>query len=562
MNMHEPNQFQQQPASHPPEPGRQLVFSPGLAINLMMTGVMIASIAYALARFLTVLVALPVAVALGAVFGHFAHMALDARVPTRHRLIAATAALLIFLVTCGLSYGSLYAALFAEQSSLRYFEESRRPLMQKINGQLANAETARRALQAWADHSEVKSQAEAKTGGSCPSKAESTGIRGPIAKWRESEKGIAGDLAKEFSDRLKEAGKRIDPVRDKLPTTYAESLVVGAALNAGAESVESLTRGAFPASVADTLKRQAVAKITWRNGETFACGDTARDELLARAAAAVAELQRGTVLEPLRPPIDLRQDKEVMITGLLRGFNLAAAVATGGLSGSFKDDPLMTQALNKGWINRETLPFALAALIELCVVLTASWARDRGSAPIPFEPVGWLTGMRQRQAATARPIARSLLALWSAVARVVINLFYAVPIAAHGAGQEVGPAADPRLTERELRWAETLLLWLAYVHDCAYLCVPIVPSTDKARTAARCLEYQGKAVLLASAATWEHVSRSPEFAHRVLMLLPDAKLKRYEIYRLSPDAAQAFRLQWLEPGPERPRSPASPQESA
>lgn len=241
---------------------------------------------------------------------------------------------------------------------------------------------------------------------------------------------------------------------------------------------------------------------------------------------------------------------------------IGRAPSTAGLFGSFQDDPLMAQALKKGWINRETLPFALAALIELCVVLTATWARERGSAAIPFEPVSWLTGMRRRQATTARPIARVLLALWHAVARVAINLFYAVPIAAYDVNQELGPASDPRLTERELRWAESLLLWLAYVHDCAYLCVPIVPSTDKARTAARCLEYQGKAVLLASAATWEHVSRSPEFAHRVLMLLPDAKLKRYEIYRLSPDAAQAFRLHWLDPGPDRHSGTASPRERA
>lgn len=559
MNMNEmPSSGAEPPAT--PAPVRRAEFHPALAINLMMTMVMVASIAYALFRFLPLLVALPVAIALSAVFGHMADTALNGSAPKR-RIIAAIAAALIFLVTCGLSYGALYGSLFAEQSALKYFEEVRRPLMDKLNAQLANAETARQALQSWADSSKTKAEIEAKSGGSCPSRRESTGVKGPIATWRETEMQIANDLAAAYTKRLEQAKARIDPYRDKLPVSYAESLAIGAAINSGVETVEALAHGAFPSSTADTLKRQAATTITWKNGEKFACNDNARDEVMARAAKAVADLQAGAMLQPIKPAIDLREDKEVMITGLLRGFNIAAAASTVGLVGGFKDDPLMDRALAKGAINRETLPFALAALIELTVVLTAAWARERGGTPIPFEPVAWAHEAHARRQATQPALKRMAMALWHGVARALINLFYAMPSSTDlQAGDK--PQADPKLTEREMGWADLVLPWLSYVHDCAYLAIPILPSTQRARAAARCLDEDGQAVLLASAASWPQVSASPEFAHRVEIMVPDAKLKRYEIYRLSPDVAQAFRLHWLEPDPDRHSGTASPRERA
>lgn len=529
-------------------------FSPARLFNLMMVAVMTGSVAFSLTSFLSNWIAVPVALTLGGIFNYLAHAVVEPDVPHLKRATHAIAAGLIFLLTCGLSYGALYLKLFADTSALKHFETARLPLMQQMHQQLGNAEAAQGALLAWQSDAAAKATAEETVGGTCATKAASTGKPGAISQWRRAERNIAETLSKDFTNRVSSLRSQLTNLDASRAATYSEMRALGDRINLAVNATETLTHGAFAQGVAATLERQGESTITWKNGEVFICGDAARDETLARATTAVAALLDSPVLKKLSPVLDLDRNKDVMVAGLLRGFNLAAFVVSFGRFGSFADDALMTNALAHGAINSETLPFAIAAVLELCVLLTAAWAAHGGAGLFPPNPVRAVAATRRAAQRAQTGSSRLAYAVLYHALRVIVGLFFiqksvttAHASQYHGTPTPASAAAamDPVIPDRELTWAADLVPFIAHVHDRAYLFLTNVPDAVRARKIARCLHFQGIAQLITGSASWSQVSEHTDLVPDLLRL-PDAETRRYEVYALAPGYVQAARLAELQ----------------
>lgn len=523
-------------------------FAPARFFNLLMVAVMTGSIAFSLTSFLSPWIAVPVALTLGGIFNYLAHAVIAPTVPHVKRAIYAAAAVLIFLLTCGLSYGSLYLSLFADTSALKYFEAKRLPLMRQMHQQLGNADAAQGALLAWQLDASDKATAEETVGGTCANKAASTGKQGPISQWRLGERTIAQNLSKDFTSRVSALRTQLTTLDASRAKNYSEMRALGDQINLAVNATEALAHGAFAQGVSATLERQVDSTISWKNGEVFKCGDAARDETLARAATAVTALLQSPVLMKLSPVLDLDRQKDVMVAGLLRGFNLAAFVVSFGRFGSFDDDALMTNALARGAINSETLPFAVAAVLELCVLLTAAWSAQGGPGLFQPNPVRAVASMRLAAQHAKSGLSRVVFAIFYHVLRVVVGLFFieksvtATPTSnSHAMPAPASVAMDPVIPARELSWVVDLMPWIVHVHDRAYVCLTNVPGAERARNVARTLHYQGVAQLITGSASWSQVSANTDLVPN-LLTLPDAETRRYEVYALAPHYAQAARL--------------------
>ena len=543
-------------------------FAPAAAINLLVLAIMVAAIGASLSKYFGWLIGIAMGLALSYVFSALVKtlLAPSGAVKRGERILAGLFALALFGVTMGLSYGTLYATLFAQSSALVEFQRVRLPMQRQLESVvLANAEGAVKAFTAWQVDSEKKAEQEGKGGGTCPTKAASLGRRGPIAMWRESEAGIAANLQRELKSNVEGIRTRFNALKDRKAENFGDAMAITSGLNVLIESSEALARGSYVKATQETLARQLAIDITWPNGEVFRCGDNTRDELMKRAQTALnemADVKKNPPLQPLAPAIDLSNPQELTIRGLLRAFNGIALVGTLGEVGSFADDSLMQTALRtKGLINRETLGFFIAGLIEFCVLFTAFLAVRSGQAPFPLQPTRMLASLQNRAEQQANGPFRLVMLLSLAMFKLIVNLFFARPgRMSHSAEGNIAALkhdavviSDPVYPPRELDWALLLAPYLLPNHDGDYLIVPNTKQCARVQMAARALEYQSAVVLLNLDVLWGSLASYWPAANQFERLLPSARNLHYAVYKLVPAFAQAMRLQLLQP----PRQPST-----
>lgn len=536
----------------------RVVFAPALAVHLLTVTLMAGAVAWSIAQLIGWWVAMPIGIALTYVFSMLAKRLTAPRyVVTRgQRVASGIAAIGIFAVTVSLSYGSLYATLFAETSALTNFAAARVPLERALEQAIANAQTAQNALRDWSVHSRTMRDLEQHQGGSCPAKPASLAIRGGIARWRDADALTASTLSAELASRVTQLRQSVDTAKALTPTTFRQLQEASRQWNAAVEMEESLARGAYIKAAKDSLTRQLAAEISWPR-ETFRCGDTARDELIERALSALKQIERGPALQPLAVVIDLSNRQDIAGRGMIRGFNMILKALSFGAAGSFVDDALMVEAVKKGLINRETLPFALSALLELSVLLTGALVHQRRNVVFPYQPVTaltrWSRGADELQPRLLRIIAAgTLLAM-----RTLINLVFA-EATNDGDGkyrERFGPTPgtfevpeDPVYPDRTMSWGNQLLPYWVPMHGGDYLVIPNTQRCVRQLHAARALCEQGATTQLHFDAPFPLLSETA--TRQMTRLLPDARGRTYAIFKISPSFAQALRIRVLE-GDER-----------
>jgi hypothetical protein len=543
-----------------------VTFDPARFLHALMLLVMIGTVSWSIASFITLWIAVPIGAGLTYAFDNRVKVAMGI-IPTRsraERVLAGVTAWLLFCLTMGLSYGALYKTVFAEPSALRQLQDVRAPVQRQLDIVLADAAAARGAFDAWAKDSREKAALESRLvdgGGSCPGK-KSGGRKGPIAHWRDAEASIAGKLNTDLDGAIKDLESKVKAVPTARPADYTAAVEIMARLNAAIAVAETATRGGAARAALDTLDRQLNSTITWVDGTKFDCHDTARTDLILTAQKALKGLQALPALKPIEPAIDLTNRQEVATRGLLRSFNAGAKIASFGMVGSFADDELMLKAQQQsGIVNRESLGLGLAALLEMTVALTAAIAARRGGAPLPMN---FMQGFEAWQHAADRAQGgRALMhKLTLSAAKAAFNLLFASIEPGRGERPSAEPPetapipfkssrhpvvvleADPNVPGRELGWAKELLPWLFGWHDKDYIVLPN-DRAPKASLAARALEYNNAAALLGTDVPWEVVAKHRAAARRLLRLLPDARASHFEVYELATPVAQALRINLL-----------------
>ena len=268
----------------------------------------------------------------------------------------------------------------------------------------------------------------------------------------------------------------------------------------------------------------------------------------------------------IEPTVDLADPTDVVTRGWLRGFNGIAWVASFGKVGQFSDDPLMQEALKTGVINRETIGFMLALLVEASVVFTAFVLARSGAAPFSENLVDWI---RTRQARNPEP--DSLQRLLLGAAKAAANVLYAeqpaesarptlavqppAPDASTFGDVDLGP--DPAFPSRETLWSEELLAWHFPWADRDFLILPLTADTRRARTMAHALRARGVVSCLSSTATHSDLADKRPVARHMQEVLGDRwKTVDYEVFEVAAAFAQVLRLALI--GPDRPRALPTP----
>ena len=542
-------------------------FDPSRILHGTMVIVMIAAVSWAISSFISPWIAIPVGATLTYAFANRAKVAfgIDKVSSWRVRVDAGVIAWLLFCLTMGLSYSSLYRAVFAEASALRHLQEIRAPAQRQLDMVLADATAARNAFGAWANHSKQMAAQESRKGdggATCPAKPSTAGARGPIALWRDAEASMAGNLNSALGVAVQSLDGRVKAVPGKRPENYKAATEVMASLNEAITVAESVAHGSAIRAALDTLDRQLNSTITWVDGTKFDCQDSARVDLMLSAQKALKALQSQPALTSIESAIDLTNRQEVATRGLLRSFNAGAKLATFGFVGSFADDELMLRSMQQsGLINRESLGLGLAALLEITVLLTASIAAHNGGSPMPMNPV---QGFRdwESKAAKAQGRARALHSLALSVAKAGFNLLFRNANMIQGEGHQQSPDSpslrifkisrhpvvdleqDPVVPGRELGWARELLPWLFGWNDKSYVVLP-QDRAPRASIAAQALDYANAASLVGTDVPWDVIARHRAAARRLLRLLPDARASTYQVYELAPSFAQALRVDLL-----------------
>lgn len=517
--------------------------------GLTLTALML-SIALSLLAFMPLMLAAILGLALAYVFDMLVRTALGQvqGAGWRQRVGAALGALLVFGTSMGLSYSTLYRTLFAQKSALNHLQAERSTAMRALDTVLASATSAQSQFEAWSRHSSLRAQQEAQGGGSCPARAASSGKRGPIAIWREEEAAMADALVTEFSAQVQRLVGPMATVRTAKPTGYDDSLPVQAALNEAIDAARQLTQGPLVGATRDTLQRRAEARIQWANGESFACGDTVRDELLKHASNALEHLAKQRELANVRPAIDLHNGQDLTTRALLRSYNALLAVATLGHAGQFGDDPLMRNALKDGLINQETLGMFLAAILEFCVVLTAMISHRHGEPLFAFDPANALNQLDQQRLTHTGKTRLGYTAVLL-TGRVLANQFWTrgqSAAATHKQAPQLPPLPDNAQT-LAAPWddmVKRLLPWWFAWNQREFVILPC-GRHDHASLAMRSLCFYGRATLIGSQVSWNDVSKHRLAADKLQRLVPDARTRTYEVFELDPVFAQQWRDQLL-----------------
>ncbi len=523
-----------------------------------------AAITYALKAFLTLWIALPLALTLTFVFGELVHLAMS---PDRwwQRALAVVGALMVGSTSCALSYATLYTRLFAAPSAILDFTSRREPAERELHRVLGLAQTAQSALQTWSQDAAEKARIESTEGtaggGTCPSRPESLGRRGPITTWRSDDARIAGSIANELRGLIDNATSNTKALTAlPKPKDFADVKAGMDVANKALDDVARLTGGGnFAQGTIKALEAREASLIELRNGETVGCGDGARLALIDRAKAALETLASAKPQPRLHATVDLTDQQDVLTRGWLRGFNGTLAMTTFGHAGQFSDDPLMQQALKSGIINRESVGFLLAVLLEASVVFTSLVLARQGRAPFGDNLPDWIRAAEARNS-TPGPMRRALIG----TAKRVADTFYAEPEApVQGTAIQMLDAQpdsasfgdvdlhpDPRFPKRETVWSSELLEFHFPWGSDDYLIVPMVERTRRVRSMAHALRAKGVLDFITCSADHEMLARKHDAVHHMQSTLGDTwRDVDYEVFKVKPAYAHVLRLSLIDSQP-------------
>lgn len=534
-----------------------------------------AAITSSLKDFLTLWIAVPLATTLTFVFGELVRLAMS---PSAwwQRVAAMIGALMIGSTSVALSYSTAYQRFFATPSAILDFTSRREPAERELQRVLGLAQTAQSALQTWAQDAAEKARIEstdgAAGGGTCPSRPESLGRRGPITTWRSDDARVAGSLAADLKGLLDRAAAGTQTLTAlPKPKDFAEVKLGMDLANKALDDIARLTGGGnFAQSTIKALQDREASMVTIRTGETVGCGDGARLALIDRAKAALETLAATKPPPRLQATVDLADPQDVLTRGWLRGFNGALSMATLGHAGQFTDDPLMLQALKNGLVNRETVGFLLAVLLEASVVFTALVLARQGRAPFGDNLPDWIRAAESRNG-TPGPVRRGLMG----AAKRVANAFYAEPEApASGTAVQVLDArldsasfgdvelnAEPRYPARETRWSSELLDFHFPWGADDYLIVPVLPTTRRVRSMAHSLRAQGVLDFITESADHRLLAGKRDALRYMQGKLGDTwQDVDYAVFRIKPAYAHVLRLTLIDSQPPQslPPQPTQP----
>jgi hypothetical protein len=509
--------------------------------------------------------ALPVAACLAWTFSKLAATAIgmkedgESETPMLTRRLAAGAgAALIGGASIGLSGSTLWAVIAGQSSSITHLQAQGAKTLEAIQGVFFDAVSARAAVAEWAATSARKAAVESTTGGTCPSRPDSRGKAGPITVWRREEAELAARLRDQMADYIKALEAASKAVPTDAPRDFAGGMAYMEKVNEAVKIAQGIAGGSQRKSAIDVLDRRIASKIRLNDGQEVSCEDQNRLEQLNAAKSALEAIGgKRAGVQVLTLPIDLRNAQEVAIRGLIRAYTLLLQVATFGRAGSFEDDPQMKSALEKSVINRETVPFILAAMIELAVISSAALASRSGRVPFPLDPQRVLSGLRRR-ARTAGPAKKMALAAAEGVFVVVVNLLGHVndaharvrseapgPVNAD-TPEEVGPevpAPRPAVAFPEHVMEAGRAAWpykFTYQGD-TYFAIPREDSAEAthALEMARVLTHQKLVELLDEHVKASQLRRVPDFLRRLETVEHET---HWEVYKVNAHLAHALRV--------------------
>lgn len=329
-------------------------------------------------------------------------------------------------VTLGLSSAAIYERVTAQHSALRYLESQQTPLIRELSAVLNNAVTAKNAFEGWANHSKKMAEKEQSHGGSCPGRLSTGNAAGPVTAFRNNEATIASQLSNELAKSVGALESQVASLGTLRASDFQAVKLITAKLNGAVETAHPLTRGSAVSSARAGLERAFATTITWVDGKTkFSCADSARDEAMYRADAALKALQESPALKPVQIAIDLDDRQALATAGLQRAGNAALVIATLGRAGSFADDPLFLTAMKRnGVLNSESLSLWLGALLEISCAITAVFAARHSNSKAGVRSVADIVvawDQRLQGDPGNHPLAQRMLAQ-TAVA--LVRLFY------------------------------------------------------------------------------------------------------------------------------------------
>ena len=551
---------------------RRITFSPAHLVHYSCLCVMAGAICIALWPFIS-WAAIPVASCLAWTFSRLAATAIGMQetdesehLTLTRRLAAGAGAALIGGASIGLSGSTLWEKISGLSSSITHQQAQGAKTLEAIQGVFFDAVSARAAVAEWSVASARKAAVESTTGGTCPSRPESRGKAGPITVWRREEAELAARLRDQMADYIKALEAASKAVPTDTPRDFAGGMAYMEKVNEAVKIAQGIAGGSQRKSAIDVLDRRIASKIRLNDGQEVSCEDQNRLEQLNAAKSALEAIGgKRAGVQVLTLPIDLRNAQEVAIRGLIRAYTLLLRVATFGRAGSFEDDPQMKSALEKSVINRETVPFILAAMIELAVISSAALASRSGRVPFPLDPQRVLSELRRR-AKTAGPAKKTASAAAEGLFKLVVNLLGRVkdPLAqaeevARAPGIEGGwrnelpeaPRFRPSVVFSEVVMKAGLSVWpfkFSYQGE-TYLAIPREDneSAMNALEMARVLVYQDLSILLNEQTRASRLRSIPEVRRRIECMERECD---FEVYKLNEHLAHAIRVAMSNPANE------------
>jgi hypothetical protein len=366
--------------------GRRFAFGAGNAAQLAAQLLLLVAVANALQAFMQWAAALLLAGILVYLFSKMVDLVLDPSVRKLIRVLALASAALLATLTVGMSASTLWIKMFAQTSVANLFQKELETTERALSATNNLVASTASALAAWQADAKLKADLEYLEGGTCPRRAASLGKRGPVFYLRRDDERVAFALAKDLDHWATTLNRAIQALK-KTPkaTVFNEVSQAMTVANIAIEAALPLTKnGAFSEAALRSLNaRKAQMVAVDEDGTGHPCGDASRIELIERSIAAVSSLAQLPALPRMAPSVDLTRPEDVTVRGWLRSANLAASLI--GLAGNFNDDPLWRDAKQmNGSINRESLSFIMAIILELAVVLTkVALTLQKGGSP-PF----------------------------------------------------------------------------------------------------------------------------------------------------------------------------------
>jgi hypothetical protein len=525
--------------------------SPWPLLHGVLVAVMVASISLGLAPYISLWGALPVALAVSLLFSKLAERV---TAPARaigwiKRTLVAVVLLLLFALSGGLSYATIYTLLFAESNGTRFLDTQISQYKEKLGMAIGASTAFVNSMKSLEAHSAAMQKKEVETGASCPNYANSPRKPGPISGFRDNDAAIALRLKDQIAERATELKTAVGALPTQKPTNYNEAIGQSNSLNVAVRTFNTFRANPSLESIASSLAQVKDLKISGK----FDCGDSTRQSLIEGAIKALNKVQQTAALAELRPGIDLEDKKAVTSRSLLRGITLVASVPpiswfakALGINTSFDDDPLMrTELRAKGVLNFETLPLFVSGLLELTILLTARLAY--GAASRAFDI------LKSSQIDSIRDSTGFLGVILRALANLVLIKTDAVdsdgPTTLTGAKTAFSHTpSDPQFEAREKQFATQLLPWVIELDWGSYLVIPDLKSCELDHHAAGVLVYESLAALVAQSVSWQDLHSIHYAMDRRGVEGRYGKsheASSFHVYRLSEHFAQALRLELL-----------------